>query len=154
MGFPRQEHWSGLPFPSPGDLPDSEAKPTSPAMQVGSSPQSHLGNLDKTSTWLKTRKIKREYSGNFSSHSYPPPETTTVSYLTFQWYFMHIKAIYNYSFKNTNGGILLHCSASYFFHLSILEIEWLCCISLFGYCIIYLKLCTRHFRIQDSHTLL
>ena len=23
MGFPRQEYWSGLPFPSPGDLPDS-----------------------------------------------------------------------------------------------------------------------------------
>ena len=23
MGFPRQENWSGLPFPSPGDLPDS-----------------------------------------------------------------------------------------------------------------------------------
>ena len=22
MGFPRQDHWSGLPFPSPGDLPD------------------------------------------------------------------------------------------------------------------------------------
>ena len=29
MGFPRQEHWSGLPFPSPGDLPDSGIKPTS-----------------------------------------------------------------------------------------------------------------------------
>ena len=24
MGFPRQEHWSGLPFPPPGDLPDTE----------------------------------------------------------------------------------------------------------------------------------
>ena len=24
MGFPRQEHWSGVPFPSPGDLPDPE----------------------------------------------------------------------------------------------------------------------------------
>ena len=26
MGFPRQEYWSGLPFPSPGDLPNSEIK--------------------------------------------------------------------------------------------------------------------------------
>ena len=26
MGFPRQEHWSGLPFPPPGDLPDSGIK--------------------------------------------------------------------------------------------------------------------------------
>ena len=27
MEFPRQEYWSGLPFPSPGDLPDPELKP-------------------------------------------------------------------------------------------------------------------------------
>ena len=29
MGFPRQEYWSGLPFPAPGDLPDPGIKPTS-----------------------------------------------------------------------------------------------------------------------------
>ena len=29
MGFSRQEYWSGLPFPSPGDLPDPGVKPTS-----------------------------------------------------------------------------------------------------------------------------
>ena len=29
-GFFRQEYWSGLPFPSPGDLPDSGIKPMSP----------------------------------------------------------------------------------------------------------------------------
>ena len=32
MGFPRQEHWSGLPFPSPGDLPNPGVKPASPAL--------------------------------------------------------------------------------------------------------------------------
>ena len=32
MGFSRQEYWSGLPFPSPGDLPDPEIKPRSPAL--------------------------------------------------------------------------------------------------------------------------
>ena len=31
MGFSRQEHWSGLPFPPPGDLPHPGIKPTSPA---------------------------------------------------------------------------------------------------------------------------
>ena len=31
MGFPRQEYWSGLPFPSPGDLPDPVMEPMSPA---------------------------------------------------------------------------------------------------------------------------
>ena len=29
MGFPRQEYWSGLPFPTPGDLPDPGIEPTS-----------------------------------------------------------------------------------------------------------------------------
>ena len=32
MGFSKQEYWSGLPFPSPGDLPDSGTKPGSPSL--------------------------------------------------------------------------------------------------------------------------
>ena len=32
MGFPRQENWSGLPFPSPGDLPNPGIEPGSPAL--------------------------------------------------------------------------------------------------------------------------
>ena len=32
MEFPRPEYWSGLPFPSPGDLPDPETEPPSPAL--------------------------------------------------------------------------------------------------------------------------
>ena len=32
MGFSRQEYWSGLPFPSPGDLPDPGIEPRSPAL--------------------------------------------------------------------------------------------------------------------------
>ena len=32
MGFPRQEHWSGLTFPPPGDLPDPGTEPESPAL--------------------------------------------------------------------------------------------------------------------------
>ena len=35
MGFPRQEYWSGLPFPSPGDLPDPGIEPLSPALAGG-----------------------------------------------------------------------------------------------------------------------
>ena len=38
MGFSRQEYWSGLPFPSPGDLPDSGIEPGSPALQADSLP--------------------------------------------------------------------------------------------------------------------
>ena len=34
VGFSRQEYWSGLPFPSPGDLPNPGIKPGSPALQA------------------------------------------------------------------------------------------------------------------------
>ena len=38
MGFSRQEYWSGLTFPSPGDIPDPRIKPGSPALQAYSLP--------------------------------------------------------------------------------------------------------------------
>ena len=34
MGFSRQEYWSGLPFPSPGDLPNPGIEPGSPTLQA------------------------------------------------------------------------------------------------------------------------
>ena len=34
MGFSREEYWSGLPFPSPGDLPDPGIEPRSPALEA------------------------------------------------------------------------------------------------------------------------
>ena len=38
MGSSRQEYWSGLPFPSPGDLPSAGIEPESPALQADSLP--------------------------------------------------------------------------------------------------------------------
>ena len=38
MGFSRQKYWSGLPFPSPGDLPNSGIKPGSPTLEADSLP--------------------------------------------------------------------------------------------------------------------
>ena len=38
MGFSRQEYWSGLPFPSPSDLPSRGIEPRSPALQADSLP--------------------------------------------------------------------------------------------------------------------
>ena len=43
MGFPRQEYWSGLPFPSPGDLPDLGIKPGSPPLQTDALPSEPAG---------------------------------------------------------------------------------------------------------------
>ena len=44
MKFPRQEYWSGLPFPPLGDLPNPGTEPASPALQADSSPLHHLGS--------------------------------------------------------------------------------------------------------------
>src|SRR5574339_618164 len=44
MGFSRQEYWSGLPFPSLGDLPDPGIEPRSPALQVDALPSEPPGN--------------------------------------------------------------------------------------------------------------
>ena len=54
MEFSRQEYWSALPFPSPGDLPDPGIKLTSPALQVDSLPLRNQGsqkNNSKRERW-------------------------------------------------------------------------------------------------------
>ena len=43
MDFSRQEHWSGSPFPSPGNLPEPTIKPASPALQADSLPSEPPG---------------------------------------------------------------------------------------------------------------
>ena len=43
MGFSRQVYWSGLPFPSPGDLPDSAIEPRSPALYADTLPSEPPG---------------------------------------------------------------------------------------------------------------
>ena len=50
MEFSRQEYWSGWPFPSPGDLPNSGIEPGSPALQADSLPSETVTNLIKVSS--------------------------------------------------------------------------------------------------------
>ena len=49
LEFSRQEYWSGLPFSSPGDLPNSGIEPRSPALQADSLPSEPPGNLGPNS---------------------------------------------------------------------------------------------------------
>ena len=51
MGFSRQEYWSGLPFPSPGGLPDPGIEPRSPALQLDALPSEPPG---KSITYIKS----------------------------------------------------------------------------------------------------
>ena len=56
MGFPKQEYWSGLPFPSPGDLPDPGIKPASPASAGGFFTLSHRGSPSPGTVMIKMYK--------------------------------------------------------------------------------------------------
>ena len=47
MGFSKQVHWSGLPFPSPGDLPVPGIKPRSPTLQADTLPSEPAGKPQK-----------------------------------------------------------------------------------------------------------
>ena len=56
MGFPRQEYWSGVPFPSPGDLPNPGIKPPSPASAGGFFITEPLGKSQINYTTIKMKE--------------------------------------------------------------------------------------------------
>jgi hypothetical protein len=53
MGFSRQECWSGLPFPSPGDLPEPGIEPGSPALQADALPSEPPGKPDERERYIQ-----------------------------------------------------------------------------------------------------
>ena len=60
MGFSRQECWSGLPFPSPGDLPDPGIEPGSPTLQADALPSKPPGG--RRALEMQDRTLKSEPS--------------------------------------------------------------------------------------------
>ena len=61
MGFSRQEYWSGLPYSPPGDLPDPEIEPGSPALKADSTP-SELEGSPQTVDTLKEIHAKTQHN--------------------------------------------------------------------------------------------
>ena len=71
MGFPRKEHWSGLTFPFPRDLPNPRIEPTSPvssALQADSWPLSHLGSPSSSIAWTQIYSIAHLTSFTLKFH--------------------------------------------------------------------------------------
>ena len=58
MGFPRQEYRCGLPFPSPGDLPNTGIEPRSPTLQADSLSGRLLGGYSKVKGQKQEGKVK------------------------------------------------------------------------------------------------
>jgi len=59
MEFFRQEYWSGMPFPSPGDLPNSRFEPWSLALQGDSLPSEPPGKPQVTINNIKAEETRR-----------------------------------------------------------------------------------------------
>ena len=57
MVFSRQEYWNGLPFSSPGDLPDPKTEPRSPALQADFYHRSHQGSPYIGISFISTMKL-------------------------------------------------------------------------------------------------
>ena len=103
MVFSRQEYWSGLPFPSPGDLPDPGIKPRSPALQADSLPTELWGKMYQvgwelkyiTWYWLITHNEMDSLCGMLSlnpdretqklSNTNLPPASARQTHLTWRW---------------------------------------------------------------------
>ena len=97
MGFSRQEYWNGLPFPSPGDLPDPGIEPRSPAWQAdaltsepcrkgrGNKQPLHQSERREWKGWLKIQhsKTKIMVSGPIPSWSIDGEKVETVTYFLF-----------------------------------------------------------------------
>ena len=69
MGFPRRKYCSGLPFPSPGDLPNPGIKPRPPALQANSSPSESSGKARQGNAYLiKVTKENKKFSTRMGPH--------------------------------------------------------------------------------------
>ena len=68
MGFSRQEYWNGLPFPSPGDLPNPGIEPGSPELQADTLPSESSGRFQFDYTlFTKTIEISLNIHKGFLS---------------------------------------------------------------------------------------
>ena len=77
MGFPRQEDWSGLPFPSPGDLPDPGIQPRSPTLTGRFFTTEPLGKPIYLSDQISCSVVSDSLRPHESQHARPPCPSPT-----------------------------------------------------------------------------
>ena len=93
MGFSRQEYWSGLPFPPPGDPPDPGTEPASLALPGRFFTTYHLGSpkskikrffkKKKKQVWLCPNKTLFVHTNNPGVAAYPTPELELKSFFLY-----------------------------------------------------------------------
>ena len=87
MGFSRQEYWNGLPFPSPGNLPNPGIEPRSPVLQADSLP-TELGG--------KLRGVTFSQFTNVMNQDVPTTECLLVQSTRVCFLFLSIPANFSY----------------------------------------------------------
>ena len=132
MGFSRQEYWSGLPFPSPGHLPNPEIEPGSPALQadaLASEPQGIFffkisrPHDFRWRIWVSCIYRCLEKGGllnNYWSTTLHPNTGLKESCITCGHYFLQLKMILD---KYNSMELKNHCDLQ---HRFIFEYEHLC----------------------------
>ena len=79
MGFSRQEYWSGLPLPSPGDLPDSGIEPRSPTLQADALPSKPWGKpLESPIVTLNYSDLDRRQTEDLEPQNFRNPDGKTL----------------------------------------------------------------------------
>ena len=104
VGFLRQEYWSGLPFPSPGDLPYPEIKPRFPALQADSLPSEQSG---------KPRTRKKPYK-NYTEMSFKTL-SQIISCTSWGWQCSQCVSLWKTHLEGSNCFCFLVCFFCLFF---------------------------------------
>ena len=82
IGFSKQEYWSGLPFPSPGDLPDPGIEPGSPAFQADALTSEPRGTWIKKSSLSKKTTVMKYTRTHVCLYVYAHTHTYTHTHTT------------------------------------------------------------------------
>ena len=90
MGFPRQEHWSRLPFSSPGHFPNHGIKPTSPTPQANSLPLSHQGSSFMSLQWFNSKEDTREGKRQGCLLETGPSVWSVSEFILFSFKYFHV----------------------------------------------------------------
>ena len=114
-GFSRQEYWSGLPFPSLGDLLDPGIKPGYPALQADALPSEPPGER-KVAFNQNTWKFLKEIREAISESSPSPTVCSLVNFWFFFVFYLVLHCLFTRLLKGKPGKLSSHLLLIFHFY--------------------------------------